>query len=68
MAVQVLAGAVVAHGGARIGVAVGDLDGAEVEAGIEHGRDKGVAGHGRVRFGHLDPGDFGLQVGESQSR
>jgi hypothetical protein len=30
----------VAHGGARVGVAGGDLDVAEVDFCIEHGRDK----------------------------
>jgi hypothetical protein len=38
MTVQVLAGSVVSHRGARVGVASGDLDVPEVDAGIEHGR------------------------------
>jgi hypothetical protein len=43
-------------------VAGGDLDVAEVDAGIEHGRDEGVAEHVRVRPGHLDPGRLGEVV------
>ena len=39
VAVQVLAGPVVSHGRARIGVAGGDLDVAQVDSGVEHGRD-----------------------------
>jgi hypothetical protein len=38
-----LAGSVVAHGGAWVGVAGGDLDVAEVDADVEHGGDEGVA-------------------------
>ena len=45
MSVEVLAGSVVAHGGAGVGVAGGDLDVAEVDAGVEHGGDVGVAEH-----------------------
>ena len=46
MAVQVVAGSVVAHRGPRVSVARGDLDVSEVDAGIEHGRVKrpGFAG------------------------
>jgi hypothetical protein len=40
VAVEVLAGSVVAHGGALVGVASGDLDVAEVYARVEHGRDR----------------------------
>jgi hypothetical protein len=32
-------------------VAGGDLDVAQVDAGVEHGRDEGVAQHVRVRAG-----------------
>lgn len=45
MAVDVLAGAVVAHGGSWIGVAGGVLDVAEAGAGVEHGGDERVAQH-----------------------
>ena len=45
MAVQGGAGAVVAHGGAGVGVSGGDLDVAQVDAGVEHGGDVGVAQH-----------------------
>jgi len=51
VAVEVLAGSVVTHCGARIGVAGGNLDIAQVHAGVEHGRDEGVAEHVRVRAG-----------------
>src|SRR5215831_5314527 len=40
VAVEVFAGPVVAHRGARIGVAGRDLDVAEVHARVEHGRDE----------------------------
>jgi len=39
VAVQILAGPVVPHCGARVGVPGGDLDIAEVDARVEHGRD-----------------------------
>src|SRR4051812_7295866 len=45
VSVEVLAGAVVAHGGAWVGVAGCDLDVAEVDACVEHGGDVGVAEH-----------------------
>ena len=48
MAVEVLAGAVVAHGGAWVGVAGGDLHVAEADAGVEHGGDESVAKHVRA--------------------
>ena len=41
VAVQVLAGSVIAHRGARVSVTGRDLDVPEVDAGIEHGRDEG---------------------------
>jgi hypothetical protein len=34
----------------------GDLDVAQVDASVEHGRDERVAGHVRVRSGDLDVG------------
>ena len=40
MAVQVLAGSVISHSRARVRVAGGDLDVPEVDAGIEHGRER----------------------------
>lgn len=43
MAVEVLPGPVVAHGGAWIGVTSGDLNVAEADVGVEHGRDEGAA-------------------------
>jgi hypothetical protein len=42
VAVEVLAGTVVSHGGTWIGVPGGDLDVAEIDAGVEHGGDVGV--------------------------
>lgn len=44
MPVKVFAGSVVAHRGARVGVAGGDLDVPEVHAGVEHGGDEGNGG------------------------
>ena len=41
VAVEVLAGSVVAHGGAGVGVAGGDLDITQINSGIQHGCDEG---------------------------
>jgi hypothetical protein len=49
--VEVLAGPVVPHGRAGIGMPAGDLDIAQVRPGIETGRDEGVPEHMRVRPG-----------------
>src|SRR5690349_18994148 len=49
VAVEVLAGPVITHRGARVGVAGGDLDVAQVHADVEHGGDEGVAE--QVRMG-----------------
>jgi hypothetical protein len=59
VAVQILAGPVVAHRGSRVGVPGGDLDIPKVDSGVEHGRDKGVTKHMRVRSGDLDAGVLG---------
>jgi len=56
VAVEVLSGSVVAHGGAGVGMACGDLDVAEVDAGVEHGGDVGVTEHVRM---HPWGGDAG---------
>jgi hypothetical protein len=55
VAVQVLPGPVVTHGGARIGVAGGDLDVPQIDTSIEHGRDEGMTKHMRVGPDDLDP-------------
>jgi hypothetical protein len=49
VSVEVLAGAVVAHGGAWVGVAGGDLDVADADAGVEHGGDESVQKHVRMQ-------------------
>ena len=59
MAVEVAAGPVVPHRGAGISVSGGDLHVAQVGAGVEHGRDVGMAEHVRVRPGGLDAGSSG---------
>ena len=64
MSVEVLARAVVAHGGAWIGVAGGDLDVAEADACVEHGDDEGVPQHVGVHPRHADAGRRG-EVSES---
>jgi hypothetical protein len=56
MAVEVGAGPVVAHRGARIRVAGSDLDVLQVHARIQHGRNERVAQHVRVRLAQLDTG------------
>src|SRR5258706_2305991 len=48
VAVEVLAGSVVTHRGARVGVAGSDLDIAKVHARVEHGGYEGMAKHVRV--------------------
>jgi hypothetical protein len=47
------------HRGARVGVAGGDLDIAQVDACVEHGGDERVAEHVRVCPGGLDAGGCG---------
>lgn len=54
MAVQVVAGPVVAHRGARVGVVGDDLHVAQVSAGVGHGRDTGMTEHVRVCPGDLE--------------
>ena len=48
MAVEVLAGPVVTHCRARVGVAGSDLDVTQIDPGIEHGRDERMAKHMRM--------------------
>ena len=59
VAVEVAPGAVVAGGGAGVSVAGGDLDVAEADAGVEHGRDEGMAQHVRVHPRHAYAGGGG---------
>ena len=59
MTVEVLARSVVAHGGAWVGVAGGDLNVTKVDAGVEHGGDEGVAQHVWVHAGHVEASPFG---------
>src|SRR5580692_1684079 len=59
VAVEVLAGSVIPHRGARIGVPGGDLDITQVDSRVEHGRDECVSEHVRVRLGDLDAGGLG---------
>ena len=59
MAVEVLAGSVIAHRGARVSVPGRDLHVPEVHPGVEHGRDEGVAEHRGVRPGDSDSGCLG---------
>ena len=56
--VEVAAGAVVAHGGAWVGVASRDLHVAQAHAGVQPG-DQGVVQHVRVHPRHPDPGARG---------
>src|SRR5450759_1469285 len=66
MPVEGGAGAVVAHGGAGIGVAGGDLDVAQVDASIEHRCDVRVAEHVRVHARQPNTGVLG-EAAESSS-
>lgn len=59
MPVQVLACPVVPHRGAWVGMAGRDLDMAQVNASIEHGRYESVSQHARVRPGDLNGGELG---------
>ena len=56
MAVEVLAGPVVAHGRSGVGVTGGYLDVTQVDAGVEHRGDEGVAQHVGVHPRQSDPG------------
>ena len=55
MAVEGLASPVITHRGAWIGMAGSDLDVAQVNSGVEHGRDEGMAEHVGVRPGDPHP-------------
>jgi len=59
--VEILAGPVIPHRGARIGVPGGDLAVAQVHARVQHRRDEGMTEHVRVRAG--DP--YTRSVGET---
>ena len=67
VAVEVLSSSVVTHGGAGVSVTGGDLDVAEVDAGVEHRGDEGVAQHVRVHARHIQSGLLG-QVLETPGR
>lgn len=66
---DVLAGSVVAHGGAWVSMAGGGLDVAEVDAGVEHGGDVGLSEHVRGASGRwcCRPWPGGLGGGECRS-
>jgi hypothetical protein len=55
MAVKVLSGAVVAHGGSRVGVAGGDLYVAQVDTSVEHRGDEGMPDMCGCIRGNLTP-------------
>jgi hypothetical protein len=55
VAVQVLAGAVVSHGGARVGMACGYLDVAQVDSRVKHCGNERVPQHMRVRAADAHP-------------
>jgi hypothetical protein len=57
--VQVLAGAVVSHGGARVAVPGGDLHITQVHPSIEHGGHERVAEHVWMHPGQPDTSDLG---------
>ena len=59
---HVLAGPVISHGRARVRMTGGDLDVAEIDAGIEHRGDERVAQHVRVGPGYLNNGGLGEPV------
>ena len=54
VSVEVLAGSVVSHGGASVGVTGGYLDVTKIYSGVEHGRDEGVPQHVRMHPGQPD--------------
>ena len=58
VAVEVLAGSVITHRGARIRMAGGDLDIPQVDPSIQHGRDERVPEHMWVRAGNSHSGGF----------
>lgn len=59
VSVEILAGSVVAHGGARVRVAGGDLYVSEVDSSVEHRGDVGVPEHVRMHPWELDSCLFG---------
>jgi hypothetical protein len=59
MPVEVFARPVVAHRGLGLGVPGGDLQVAEADAGVQHGRDEGMTQHMGMHLWHLDPGGLG---------
>lgn len=63
MAIEVVASSVVAHGRAGVGVAGGNLDVAQVDAGVEHRGDERVAQHVRVHASGGDVWRTGLVLG-----
>ena len=62
VAVEVVAGPVVAHGGAGVGVTGSNLDVAQISASVETGRDVGVTEHMRICPGDPDGDGFGEPV------
>ncbi len=57
MTVEILASTVVAHGGARVRVACGDLNVAQIHTGVEHGGDEGMSQDGGCMRGSFKPVD-----------
>ena len=66
--VEVLAGAVVAHGGAGVGAPGGDLDIPQVNPGIEHGSHEGVPVGGPAFSGQLNWCYFMMRAAGSDTR
>jgi hypothetical protein len=60
--IEVLAGTVISHRGFRISMAGGDLDIAEADAGVEHGRDERVPQHVWMHPRYPDPGGLGQML------
>jgi hypothetical protein len=58
VSVEVLAGSVIAHRGARIGMAGSDLDVPQVDPSVQHGCDEGISEHVWVGAGGLHSGGF----------
>ena len=59
LAIEVLAGPVIPHCGAWIGVAGGELDVPQVHASVQHGRDEGMAEHVGMGTGDGHSGGVG---------
>jgi hypothetical protein len=63
MTVEILAGPVITHRGAGIGMAGGDLDVPQIDTSVQHGRDERVSEHMWVWAANGTKGSQGTEAG-----